>query len=415
MTTTSHDIDDGYTDNAGQQYRIGEHTIDSADPTLQQHLTHARTTKTRPLCACTKAGVPMYIARTPSSGLIVKRMPDTGSIHNPLCSSYEPPAELSGLAQVAGKAIDEQPDTTLLRLDFALSSAGGAAPPPPSDTESTVATANPAKLSLRGTLHYLWDDAGLTRWHPAMTGRRNWAVVHRHLTRAAQGKTAKKAPLEASLYVPEPFRLPDKDDITARRKQRFREFAPRKGSRGQRLMFVIGEVKEFGDARFGHKVVLKQVPDTALMLEDDMFDKINKTFATALEMWESVDGSHLVLAGTAKVGPTGWASLQQVVLMCTTAQWIPVDTGAELELIDSLTGHDRSFVRSLRYNLPRSTPLAAATLTDTPGSATGLYIADTAAGEEPEPIETLAAESALPAWVWDTTEPLPTLPNKGPA
>lgn len=397
----------------GHVYRIGEHTVSSSDPALPQHLAAGRAAKVRPACGCTDAGVPMYIART-SAGLIVKRMPGTGSAHHPGCSSYEPPAELSGLAQVAGKAIDEQPDATTLRLDFALSSGGGAAPPPPSDTESIVAAADSAKLSLRGMLHYLWDDAGLTRWHPAMTGRRNWAVIHRHLTRAAQGKTAKKAPLEASLYVPEPFRLPDKDAITARRKHRFREFAPRKGCRSQRLMLVIGEVKEFGDARFGHKLVLKQVPDTALMLEDGLFDKINKTFAAALEMWESVDGSHLILAGTAKVGPTGWASLQEVVLMCTTAQWIPVDTGAELELIDSLTSNDRSFVRSLRYNLPRSAPLAAATLTDTPDSVTGLYIADTAAGNDPEPIETLAAESALPSWIWNTADPLLTLPAHSP-
>lgn len=394
----------------GQLYRIGDHTVDAADPALPGHLAAARAAKSRPLCACTNSGVPMYIARTATSGLIVKRMPDTGSAHHPSCSSYEPPAELSGLAQVTGQAIDEQPDATLLRLGFALSSGGGATPPPPSDTEPTVATADPAKLTLRALLHYLWDEAGLTRWTPNMNGRRNWAVVHRRLTAAAEGKTAKRAPLAASMYVPEPFRVSDKDAITARRKHRFREFAPTKGSRSQRLMLIVAEVKEFGPARFGHKAVLKQVPDTALMIDEKLFGKIGKTFAAALEMWEMVEGSHLILAGTAKVGPTGWASLEQVVLMCTTSQWIPVDTGAELELIDSLAGHDRSFVRSLRYNLARTAPLAAATLTDT-DPVTGLYIADTAAEEQRDPIDDLTAGSALPFWIWDTSEPLPSLPT----
>lgn len=410
--TTTRNLEDSYADTSDQRFRIGEHTVAAGDPALPQHLTAARAAKTRPLCACTTAGVPMYIARTANSGLIVKRMPDTGSTHDPACSSYEPPAELSGLAQVAGQAIDEQPDTIMLRLGFALSSGGGATPPPPSGAEPTVATADPAKLTLRALLHYLWDEAGLTRWSAAMTGRRNWAVVHHRLTAAAEGKTAKRAPLAASVYIPEPFRVSDKDDIIARRRHRFREFAPMKGSRSQKLMLVVAEVKEFGPTRFGHKAVLKQVPDTALMIEDKLFGKIGKTFANALEMWESIDGSHLILAGTAKVGPTGWASLEQVVLMCTTAQWIPVDTGAELELLDSLTGHDRSFVRSLRYNLPRTTPLAAATLTDT-DPVTGLYIADTAAGEEPDPIDDLATGSALPSWIWDTAEPLPALPAPG--
>ncbi|OZD60816.1 hypothetical protein CH263_20210 [Rhodococcus sp. 06-1059B-a] len=409
--STAHHLDDGYADTSDQRFRIGEHTVAATDPAFGQHLTAARAAKTRPLCACTAAGVPMYIARTATSGLIVKRMPDTGSTHDPDCSSYEPPAELSGLAQVAGQAIDEQPDTTMLRLGFALSSGGGAAPPPPSDTEPTVATADPAKLTLRGLLHYLWDEAGLTRWSANMTGRRNWAVVHHRLTAAAEGKTAKRAPLAASVYVPEPFRVSDKDDIIARRKHRFREFAPAKGSRSQKLMLVVAEVKEFGPARFGHKAVLKQVPDTALMIEEKLFGKIGKTFAAALEMWESIEGSHLILAGTAKVGPTGWASLEQVVLMCTTAQWIPVDTGAELELLDSLTGHDRSFVRSLRYNLPRTTPLAAATLTDT-DPVTALCIADTAAGEESGPVDELVAGSSIASWIWDTADPLPSLPTR---
>jgi len=52
----------------------------------------------------------MYVARL-GEGFIVKRMPDTGSHHAPDCPSYEPPAELSGLGQVLGSAITEDPAT----------------------------------------------------------------------------------------------------------------------------------------------------------------------------------------------------------------------------------------------------------------------------------------------------------------
>ena len=71
----------------------------------------------------------MYVARLAgtSDGFIVKRMPDTGSQHAPDCPSYEPPPKSSGLGQVLGSAISEDPATgeTTLRLDFAMSKMAG--------------------------------------------------------------------------------------------------------------------------------------------------------------------------------------------------------------------------------------------------------------------------------------------------
>ena len=67
-------------------------------------------------------GIEMYVARL-GYGFIVKRMPSTGSQHAPDCPSYEPPAEFSGLGQVLGSAITEDPATgeTTLKLDFSMS------------------------------------------------------------------------------------------------------------------------------------------------------------------------------------------------------------------------------------------------------------------------------------------------------
>ena len=80
-------------------------------------------------------GVEMYVARLAGSngGYIVKRMPDTGSLHAPDCPSYEPPAEFSGLGQVLRGAITEDPVTgeTTLRLDFPLTKLPGRSQTPP--------------------------------------------------------------------------------------------------------------------------------------------------------------------------------------------------------------------------------------------------------------------------------------------
>jgi Protein of unknown function (DUF1173) len=47
------------------------------------------------------------------------------------------------------------------------------------------------KLSLRGTLHYLWEQARFNKWSPGMAGKRNWFVIRKYLYEAAKDKTAK--------------------------------------------------------------------------------------------------------------------------------------------------------------------------------------------------------------------------------
>ena len=80
-------------------------------------------------------------------GYIVKRIPGTGSHHAPDCPHYEPPAEFSGLGQVLGSAITEDPATgeTTLKLDFPLSKVPGRSTMPPAsgDSDSVPSTEAP--------------------------------------------------------------------------------------------------------------------------------------------------------------------------------------------------------------------------------------------------------------------------------
>jgi hypothetical protein len=136
----------------------------------------------------------MYVARL-GEGYIVKRMPDTGSHHAPDCPSYEPPAEFSGLGQVLGSAITEDPATgeTTLKLDFPLTKMPGRSTIPPTGGEGDSVSSTGTKLSLRGLLHYLWDQAELTRWHPGFAGKRTWATVRRHLLQAQPSTSSRAA------------------------------------------------------------------------------------------------------------------------------------------------------------------------------------------------------------------------------
>ena len=180
----------------GQRFEIGSRGF--ADAIAEAHAAHQR-----PRCMCLRSGdgqgVEMYVARL-GDGYIVKRMPDTGNHHAPDCPSYEPPAEFSGLGQVLGSAITEDPATgeTTLKLDFPLTKMPGRSQMPPAGGDSDSVASDGTRLSLRGLLHYLWDQAELTRWQPGFEGKRSWATVRRYLLQAAENKIARGLALISS-------------------------------------------------------------------------------------------------------------------------------------------------------------------------------------------------------------------------
>ncbi|MFX8156693.1 DUF1173 family protein, partial [Acinetobacter baumannii] len=82
-----------------------------------------------------------------------------------------------------------------------------------SEVEHESVRSDGTKLTMRGLMHFLMDEAGLTRWTPAMAGRRNWYVVRRELLKAASSKMTKGQPLPTLLHIPESFALDRADEI----------------------------------------------------------------------------------------------------------------------------------------------------------------------------------------------------------
>lgn len=178
-------------------YLIGGRRLEVGSAEFGEAIAAAHATHQRPRCLCLFEGVEMYVARLAGTdeGFIVKRMPDTGCHHAPDCPSYEPPAELSGLGQVLGSAIAEDPITgeTALKLGFALTKVGGRSTTPAAGVASDSVASDGTKLSLRGLLHYLWDQAELTHWQPGFASKRSWGTVRRHLLLAAQNRFSSRA------------------------------------------------------------------------------------------------------------------------------------------------------------------------------------------------------------------------------
>lgn len=384
---------------AGRRFELGARGF--AEAIADAHAAHQR-----PRCMCLVEGVEMYVARLAGSdrGYIVKRMPHTGSHHAPDCPSYEPPAEFSGLGQVLGSAITEDPATgeTTLRLDFPLAKMPGRSTMPPAGGESDSVASSGTRLSLRGLLHYLWDQAELTRWHPGFAGKRTWATVRRHLLQAAEHKLARGDALRTRLYLPEPFSIDERDAINARRLAQWQHAVAAPG-KTQHLMLMIGEVKEIVPARYGFKAIVKHMPDQAFVIDEQLYRRLGRRFEPDLALWGASDDIHMVMIATFGVGSAGVPAIHELCLMPVTRQWLPVEDGFEKQLLDRLVDENRSFVKGLHYNLGRSDRIASAILTDCQGSAPMLFIV-------PEGLDEASPrhDADTPVWMWRRSgEPMP--------
>lgn len=397
---------------AGRRFEVGARGF--ADAVAEAHAAHQR-----PRCMCLRGddgqGVEMYVARL-GDGFIVKRMPDTGSHHAPDCPSYEPPAEFSGLGQVLGSAITEDLATgeTTLKLDFPLTKMPGRSTIPPTGAEGDSVSSTGTKLSLRGLLHYLWDQAELTRWHPGFAGKRTWATVRRHLLMAAKHKLACGNALRARLYVPELFTLGQRDAIYSRRIAQWQHAVARTG-KPQQLMLLIGEVKEIVPARYGFKAVVKHLPDQAFAIDERLYRRLANRFATELALWGASDGLHMVMIATFNLGSPGVPTIFDLSLMPVTSQWLPVEHAHDHQLLHRLVHDGRTFNKGLRYNLSSNSALANAILIDTRPSPVALFV-DTGETEEQalqEVLRTIHPATSAPIWVWHADRsPMPALPER---
>lgn len=402
---------------ADKVYLIGRERYVTSSPGFADAVARAHAEHRRPRCLCRQDGVEMYIARLafPNEGFIVKRMPASGHLHAPDCPSYEPPAELSGLGQVLGSAIVEDPATgqTTLKLDFPLTKLPGRSTLPSVGDEHDSVRSDGTRLSLRGLLHYLWDQADLTRWHPGFAGRRTWTTVRRHLLAAAEGKFARGDPLHTRLYIPEAFSVDQRDVLNARRLTHWSRALPRPGQPTQRLV-LIGEVKEIVPARYGHKAIIKHLPDQAFALDATLYQRLERRFEAQLSLWGATDGLHMMAIATFCLNHAGVPTIDELSLMPVTSQWLTIDDGFDQQLTARLVNDGRSFIKPLRYNLPTSEFLPAALLIDREDCPIAVYIER--AGRHAVRERSIVANGACagtPTWMWradeETMPPLPSL------
>lgn len=404
-----------------QSIRLGHRTFDRVGDLPAALIAAAHRDHVRPVCLCRAApgGVGMYIART-STGYTIKRMPDTGHLHDPTCASWAPPEAVSGRGPLTGRAIATTDDgATALRLAVPLGASSRSAPPPSAgDGAGKDATPSPSKLTLRGLLHYLWDEAGFTHWSPAMQGKRSWKVISYYLRQAAEDTMVGKVGLGGRLFTPEPYNADQRHLLAARRLRQLQPALPPAPGKPARYMLLIAEVKTIEPAAHGHRIIFKHLPDLPFIAPEGLVPQLGKRFpvemerfATNLELEEGDRHGHLMLIGTFSVGNAGVGTLHSAAVMAVTDQWLPVDGIYPEHLLRVAVDEQRRFTVSLRYNLPPEQSIATLTLTDsTP--ATVCHISD--ATRAPADLTRLTEESGMQLWHWDiTSDYMPDLPSPG--
>jgi hypothetical protein len=424
MTTTQNTLGSARADHPGghaedrQTFELyGRRITSTTSSGVQELLAAAHTDRVRPLCLCRPDGVAMYVAKIGADRYVIKRMPDTGLAHASRCASFLPPEELSGLGQVLGNAITEQPDSglTAIKLGFRMSKAERTAPAGASgggaaDAVANSVAADPNRLTLRAVLHYLWQEADLATWSPGMAGKRNWGVVSWYLRQAARGKYALGKPLATRLYVPEPFNAEKKTEIAARR---LAAWAPlQQHGCAQQFMMLIGELKAIDPARFGHKLVIKHLPDAPLMVDDTLLARLNKRFGDELELWQTDDAGHLMVIATFSVSHAGLATVEEISLVMTDRNWLPYESLADKLLLDTALEARRRFTKSLRYNLAPDKPMASLVFTDTEiPTAAFLLTSD----EDRDTVAEIANQTSTEVWTWVIGDEMPALPRAADA
>lgn len=429
-------------------YDIGGVRWRKDSPGFQAALAQAHARHLRPRCLCRPDtdALEMYVARR-LNDFHLKRMPHTGGLHTPTCASYEPVTEGAGVGSLRGTAIMENPLTgqTQLALGFALCRRPNN---PASDTRPNTAPDATARSSGRSStrrprlsrlalLHYLWDEAELTRWQPGFAGRRSWATVRSHLLLAAENKCAPGASLRERLYIPEMFSVARRDALQRRRLD---QWAPILNDpiTGQRLMLLVAEVKDVLPTRDACQVRFKHLPDVPFSVAQPVLDRLLAQHEHALALWRADASLHLLMMSTFGLDAQGHPRIEEPTLMLTTGQWLPVENAAECQLIATLVQHQRRFIKALRYGWPAQERVSVcATLIDGGAEPLPLCISHPSrlsvscpdGGADPVPLsvsrhpcasgpstqrDTPAAPSS-PAWLWcPAAEAMPPLPGLRP-
>ena len=128
-----------------------------------------------------------------------------------------------------------------------------------------------------------------------------------------------------------------------------------------------------------------------------------KVFQSTINLWEYTPNSHLIVIATFVIDDKGIPTVEEMCVMLTSPEWMPVENRIEQQLIEQLVTEKRSFQKQLRYNLPPDKPIATAVLTDCDNAPLAMYIdVDDLVGRwaSTVAVNEVVESSSVQTWMW---------------
>lgn len=300
-------------------------------------------------CTCPGSGEKWlsvrYYEESDSFGLA--KYPLTGAEHASECKFYAPNPAMSGMSGYQKGVIDEGTDgTSKIRLAIGLRKRTAMAPSENVTVHpSGRSRAKQPAMRLLGLLNYLWDEAKLNAWWPAMIGKRNIAVVNRRLSTVAAHTTAAGIRLNKVLLL-------TAKSTTGEWAEHNRQIVSNALSSNYRLL-VIAPLAAYNEAKEEtlHSVLhiagFNGIP--MLDMAAGIWERAASRFPRALGAWRQ--GAAIVVIAEIELKKGGrYANVVDLALMSVTENWIPFDSMFELKVANKLSAEGRAFVKPLRFD-----------------------------------------------------------------
>ncbi|MFI6803838.1 DUF1173 family protein [Streptomyces luteogriseus] len=297
-------------------------------------------------CLCQTPALRLVIRCSRAGRYHLAGWPGEGELHHPSCSFHKLASDLTGRDAYSTEAIHESDDGVAIRFSAALARKLSAPEPARVSTEQREGRAR-RTVGLLGLLHWLWEEAQLTAWHPRWR-RRTWWVCHARLSEQIAGCSINHEELAEALYVVPPFR----EEYARRNAAAFETFRIARLKRSgdtQRRGLILGEIRDVRSTQYGVRYALAHHRG-ALFATTALDERLRRSYRPAFSETASEHGARRIGLFLVELSPKDNVRVVDMAAMLVSRLYIPADSSHEIVMANALTDAGRAYVKPVRYD-----------------------------------------------------------------
>ncbi|MEU6379582.1 DUF1173 family protein [Streptomyces sp. NPDC046909] len=297
-------------------------------------------------CLCQTPALRLVIRCSRAGRYHLAGWPGEGELHDPSCSFHKLASEMTGRDAYSAEAIREDDEGVTIRFSAALARKLSDPEPAKASTEPREGRAR-RTVGLLGLLHWLWESAQLTAWHPRWH-RRSWWICHARLSEHIAGCSINHEDLADALYVVPPFRK----EYARRNTAAFETFLitrlkQRAGT--QRRGLILGEIRDISPTRYGVRYTLAHHRG-ALFATTALDERLRRSYRPAFSNAAAEHGARRIGLFLVELSPKDNVKVVDMAAMLVSGLYIPADSSHEVVMANALTEGGRAYVKPVRYD-----------------------------------------------------------------